>query len=130
MFAEAQDAKTGKVIERVTEQYVAPSLQIIPPKVGQEIVLCAVETLPGEGPSRITRYGRVTRLGLNLKYPSNGLRIYTDIDHTPSFVGAPVLDLSRQVIGIVSLESVNACVLIPSRYLKNLRSFVHLVPLP
>jgi len=130
MFADAQDAKTGKIIERVTEQFVVPNLQLAVPKVGREIVLCAVETRPGEGATRMSKYGRVTRVGLNMKSTLNNLRVFTDIVHASSFVGAPVFDLRKEVIGVVSSESEETCVLIPAKYLADLKSTIQLVRSP
>lgn len=101
------------------EKYSALPISDKPVSVGQSVFLIAAE--PGTARECLSlsfRQGTVTSIHPNgLEVFDNDLRINTTLPFSLSYRGAPVLDSTKSIVGVVSGESETTCVLIPSQYL-------------
>jgi hypothetical protein len=108
--------------EATTEKFWVPCLSSNLVNVGEPIFLAGIEPGVKGEPELSTVEGRVTRIGIDMNVNERFLRIYTNLPFKTSYRGAPVLDASKFVIGIVmdsagggGVEAGNA-VLIPAKY--------------
>ncbi len=111
-------------VEQTTEQYWVPcladSLADSSVAVGDEIFLSVVEPTSDDIPQVVFTQGRVTSIGYDAQASKRFERIHTSLPFKPWYRGAPVLDASKRIIGIVldtnGSDSSNA-VLLPVKYL-------------
>jgi hypothetical protein len=83
---------------------------------GEAVFLGAVEYDASGDPAISTKSGMVTRRD-NGPVNSPGLRIYTTFPFKRSYLGAPVLDISERLVGIVvGDDGTGNAVLIPTQY--------------
>ncbi len=115
MFAEAENKETHQK-EGTTEKYWVPSLSNDIVNENSQLFLAALE--PGEQGLPAINFieGRIVRLGANLSSKKH-LRIYTDMPFKTSYRGAPVLDTTKSIVGIVCSASETSSVLVPSQYI-------------
>lgn len=100
--------------EAASESYDVANLSEKRPTSGSQIFLRTIESNEGIPEFQMKR-GAIVRIGLTTN-SQKGVRIYTDIQFKPSYVGAPVFDTGKFVIGIVSEEPSENVILIPSEY--------------
>jgi hypothetical protein len=119
MGALAEDTKTGRK-ETITEQYAVPCLFAAVPSVGESVFLAgAEESAEGGYPTRTLIEGNVTKISADTRIRDRFLRIYTNLPFKESYRGAPVLNRSRHVIGMVlDTPGSDNAVLIPASYLQ------------
>jgi hypothetical protein len=114
----------------ITEAYWTACISDTRPEVGEPIFLAASEpgtqgSDPNDGkspPEIMLTEGRITRLGNEMSGPGHwsSLRIYTTLPLKRWYRGAPVLDASRKVIGVVADSpegDTGDAVLVPAKYI-------------
>lgn len=109
-----ENTKTKKVVDKTTEKYWVPKLSKGIAHEGDRLVLCAAES-DEDSPALVVHEGHVTRLGM--KGDVHPVRIHTTLPFKTTYVGAPALDFTKLVVGIVVEQSDGHCVLMPARYL-------------
>ena len=105
----------------VGRQYFGPSELSTSPSLQGDTVFIAAADQEVEGPSVFTDVGHVTRVGSGPEIPMHYTDvIYTDISFKKSYRGAPLLDDTGRVTGIVSDFDHRQVIAIPSKYLHDL----------
>jgi hypothetical protein len=106
--------KSGKkFISR--ESYWATQITEVPTKIGDRIFLICPESKGQELTMRMVE-GRVERDGLDVSAIDRGKRLHTSIPFRPEYRGAPILNSSEKVIGVV-VNSDEDTVFAPAEYL-------------
>jgi hypothetical protein len=116
-FAEAEDTKSHEM-ERTIERYWVPQLSAqANVNVGDHLFLTGIEPGDKENLAMSTIEGQVIRLGADTSSQKRFLRIYTSLPFKPSYCGAPVLNTTKSIVGMIACMPGSTSVVIPSQYL-------------
>jgi len=102
---------TRKTYEgRSVVKYNIPVISKTEPNVGDLIYIPVAERVKeGVAPSMVE--GHIERIGVDVSIPTLEARFYTSILFKPSYLGAPVLNESEEVIGVVGNYQPNIAVI-------------------
>ena len=87
---------------------------------GDQIFVAVVETDSENMPEPASISGQVKRVGYDISSTRKPARIYTDIPFRASYLGAPVLNASEALVGIIcGSEQDNLAVALPAQYVSD-----------
>lgn len=115
MIAASEDVNT-LYIESTTEKYSAAHFSADASKLGDRVLLAAIVQENSVDPAYAAVEGRITRLASDISKENRSLRLHTDIRSRNTFLGAPLLNDSNQVVGVVVAEDEGYAVAAPSKY--------------
>jgi len=113
-FTAIEDTRSHQTAVAV-ERAAVPNISNEDPKIGDRIFVLGVENNNGMPSVRIME-GAVEEIGMDINSTARPVRLYTSVPFKDTFWGAPVLNESRQVVGVVG-DSESKAVIVPSRYI-------------